>query len=60
MVGRLIQTKSGNLFLQHSNKAKKGNQFIQESLQAAGSSIDGHDYSGKNMQHTTEKQITLS
>ena len=43
MVGRLIQTKSGNLFLQHSNKAKKGNQFIQESLQAAGSSIDGHD-----------------
>ena len=60
IVGRLIQTKSGNLFLQHSNKAKKGNQFIQESLQAASSSIVGHDYSGKNMQHTTEKQITLS
>ena len=60
IVGRLIQTKSGNLFLQHSNKAKKGHQFIQESLQAASSSIVGHDYSGKNMQHATEKQIKLS
>ena len=50
IVGRLIETKSGNLFLQHSNKAKKGNQLIQESLQAA--AAGRHGYSGKNMQHT--------
>ena len=53
IVGRLIETKSGNLFLQHSNKAKKGNQLIQESLQAA--AAGRHGYSGKNMQHTKGK-----
>ena len=61
-VGRLwlIKTKPGNLYLRHSKEAKKGNQFIQEILQAAAAgSIDGHDYlptSGKNMKHTEEKK----